>query len=184
VNDYFWVDHWNNIDLSICKLTLEHWSLFEANTDLHLVSKYMLLACWQSFSLFFDHSLKINIYFNALQLIVCLSLTLKLAYFFHAHSPCISIEFDLIDLVSSRYSPLLRWLSLICNSRSSKLLGHLSNIRSDTILLFESILSLLGRAVSRQPFIFEFIEHLFWTHGINLRLLLIILHFGLLLDSH
>lgn len=76
VDVYFWVSNRDYIDLSVRKLLLEYGPLFEAHTDFHLIGKDVLLLTWQFFLFMLYHGLEIHIYFDALQLIISLTLAL------------------------------------------------------------------------------------------------------------
>ena len=112
---YFWVSNRDYIDFSVGKFLLEYRPLFEAHTDFHLVSKHVLLLTGQFFLFVLDHSLEIDIYFNALQLVISLTLTLQLTNLLHFESSRVSVYFDLIDFVSRSHFSGLKIASLGSN---------------------------------------------------------------------
>lgn len=61
-----------------------------------------------------DHGLEVDVNFDALELVVSLALALQLANLLHLKSPCISINFDLINFVCCSHFSGLQVASLSC----------------------------------------------------------------------
>ena len=78
-----WIHHRNHINLSVSELSLEDRPLFEADTDVHLVSKGVHFALFELFSFVFYHNLEIHVHLDAMEIVVSLSLTLELAHLLH-----------------------------------------------------------------------------------------------------
>lgn len=101
VHENLRVNDRDHVDLSVRELMMEDWPLLEANTYPHLVSKRVRLLSCQLFLFILNHGLEIDVDLDPLQLIVGLALALKLADLFHLQTAGISVDFDLIDFISS-----------------------------------------------------------------------------------
>ena len=108
---------------------VEHWSLLEADTNFHGVSKGVLAALRYFLLLIFDQFLEININLYTLNFVVNGPLILCLSSFLHLESSGVSIEFNLVNFVCCCYFLALSWASRLTTSSSSTLFS-----RHDSVL--------------------------------------------------
>ena len=180
MNENLRVRYRDYIYLAVRQLLLEDRPLLEAHTDLHLVRKRVLLLPRQPLLLVLDHGLEVDIDLDSLQLVVRLALALELTNLLHLQPSRVSVDFDLVDLVRGRHFPRLEVASLRCRYSCTWHVDVGDCTLGDTglglglyaKLLLEPIFPLLRGAVRWQALIFEFVQHSFWCHVINLVLLL------------
>lgn len=109
------VAHRDHVDLSVRQLLVEDGPLLEAHTDFHLVSKSMLPLARQLLLFMLHHCLEVDVNLDSLQLIVRFPLALQLTNLLHFEPACVSVDFDLVDLVRSRHFSGLNIVSLSCH---------------------------------------------------------------------
>lgn len=76
MNYDLWIWHRYNVDFTISQFIMKNGSLFETYRNFHLISKTVYLSWRNSAFFIFNHSLELDINFDALKLIVGFSFTL------------------------------------------------------------------------------------------------------------
>ena len=122
----------------------------------------------------FNHMLEVDVNLDTLELVVGFSFAFKFSGLFHSHPSSISILLYLIDSVRCSNSPLHVTGLDLNHTPCIVSCGYATNLRfrfrHNTILLFQSIFSLLRSSVCWQTFIFKLIENCLSWHRVNLSL--------------
>ena len=150
-----------------------------------MIGKSMMLLMTHQFGfLLLDHMLEVNIDLDTMELVVGLAFTLEFTRLLHLESPGVSVQLDLVDLVSggdlSHVATILGAGSILDDTRAVVSKAGRLGFWHNSVSPLESLLSLGGSAVSLEPLLFEFVKDGLRAHRVDLSLFLSIFEFGLL----